>query len=213
MRAAADALDDVDGVLWNQGGAGDEVQALRPGRMVSVLAPTSRYALPFVNTLAADGARVPLWIVRGRGRFGRQVASGAAELAAVEGLATETRRVGDEPLFDDVPEAWDLFACGRYEQDVEIVEQARAAERHPRAICSIAAGVREFASSVDGVDGTYGIAQWFPGRGLRPEIGPAAHEFVATYRSLADEMPDYPAVQAAAGAVIATSLRTSGRQP
>ena len=56
LRAAADALDDIDGVLWNQGGAGDDVQALRPGRMVSVLAPTSRYAVPFVRTLArADG--------------------------------------------------------------------------------------------------------------------------------------------------------------
>lgn len=203
MRAAADALDDIDGVLWNQGGAGDDVQALRPGRMVSVLAPTSRYALPFVDTLARGEQRVPLWIVRGRGRFGRQVARGAADIATAEGLATVTRRIGDGPLFDDVPDVWDLFACGRYEQDVEIVEQARAGERHPRAICSIAAGVREFASSVDDADGTYGIAQWFPGRSLRPEIGPAEDEFVATYRGLAGGLPDYPAVQAAAGASIA----------
>ena len=102
-----------------------------------------------------------------------------------------------------MPDLWDLFTCGRYEQDVEIVEQARATKRHPRAICSIAAGVREFASAVDGVDGTYGIAQWFPGSAQRPEIGPAEDEFVATYRGLADELPDYPAVQAAAGASIA----------
>ena len=79
LRAAAHALDDVDGVLWNQGGAGDDVQALRPGRMVSVLAPTSRYALPFVRTLAGADRSVPLWVVRGRGRFGRQVAGGAVD--------------------------------------------------------------------------------------------------------------------------------------
>lgn len=203
LRAAADALDDVDGVLWNQGGAGDDVQALRPGRMVSVLAPTSRYALPFVRILAGADRSVPLWVVRGRGRFGRQVAGGAVDLATVEGLATVTRRIDDGPLFDDVPDVWDLFTCGRYEQDVEIVERARVTERHPRAICSIAAGVREFSSAVDGADGTYGIAQWFRGRAQRPEIGPAEDEFVATYRGLADELPDYPAVQAAAGASIA----------
>src|SRR3954447_5702306 len=74
MRAAADAMSEIDNVLWNQGGSGDDVQALCKGRIVSVLAPTSRYALPFVGTRAAAGERVPLWVVRGRGRFGRQVA-------------------------------------------------------------------------------------------------------------------------------------------
>ncbi len=203
MRAAASALDDLDVVLWNQGGAGDDVQALCPGRMVSVLAPTSRYALPFVERLASDSERVPLWIARGRGRFGRQVAGGAADAAAAEGLASVSRRIGDGPLFEDVPVAWDLFTCGRYEQDVEIVELARASERRPRSVCSIAAGVREFASSAGGADGTYGIAQWFPGQAPPPRIGPAEDEFVAAYRSAADELPDYPAVQAAAGASIA----------
>ena len=69
---------------------------------------------------------------------------------------------------------------------------------------SIAAGVREFAAEVDDVDGVYGIAQWFPGRADRPELGPADDEFVASYRELAGTDPDYPAVQAAAGATLAT---------
>src|SRR4051794_14740169 len=43
MRVAAEAMSDVEAVLWNQGGSGDDVQALCPGRIVSVLAPTSRY--------------------------------------------------------------------------------------------------------------------------------------------------------------------------
>src|SRR4051794_2493348 len=78
-RAAAEAMAEIDRLLWNQGGAGDDVQALCPGRRVSVLAPTSRYALPFVRTRARQTKRAPLWIVRGRGRFGRQVAAGAVE--------------------------------------------------------------------------------------------------------------------------------------
>ena len=77
MREAGEAMAEIDGLLWNQGGSGDDVQALCPGRIVSVPAPTSRYALPFVRTRSADGDGAPLWVVRGRGRFGRQVAGGA----------------------------------------------------------------------------------------------------------------------------------------
>jgi hypothetical protein len=57
MREAGEAMPEIDALLWNQGGSGDDVQALCPGRIVSVLA---------------------VWVVRGRGRFGRQVANGAA---------------------------------------------------------------------------------------------------------------------------------------
>jgi len=64
--------------------------------------------------------------------------------------------------------------------------------------------VREFASEVNCVDGIYGIAQWFPGRAEQPELGPAEEAFVAAYSDVAEARPDYPAVQAAAGAVLAT---------
>ncbi len=204
MRAAGQAMTEIDAVLWNQGGSGDDVQALCPGRIVSVLAPTSRYAVPFVESRADESERAPLWVVRARGRFGRQVARGAVEQAARDGLEAVEHRVGDGWSFEDPSDDWDLFSCGTFEDDVAIVREAQAAANPPRAICSIAAGVQEFALEVDDVDGVYGIAQWFARGDARPELGPADADFVAAYRELAGAEPDYPAVQAAAAAAIAT---------
>ena len=101
MRAAGQAMTEIDAVLWNQGGSGDDVQALCPGRIVSVLAPTSRYAVPFVESRADESERAPLWVVRARGRFGRQVARGAVEQAARDGLEAVEHRVGDGWSFED----------------------------------------------------------------------------------------------------------------
>ena len=204
MRAAAEAMPEVDGLLWNQGGSGDDVQASCPGRIVSVLAPTTRYAVPFVVQRAEECERVPLWVIRGGGRFGRQVAAGAVDQAHDVELQTVERRTGDGPLFDDVPEVWDLFSTGRFEDDVTIVKEARSAPHPPRAICSIAAGVQDFAAEVEDVEGIYGIAQWSPGADEPPELGPAEENFLDAYRELTGTEPDYPAVQAAAGAVLAS---------
>lgn len=203
MREAGEAMADIDALLWNQGGSGDDVQALCPGRIVSVLAPTARYAVPFIRNRADETERRPLWVVRGRGKFGRQVAQGAVDQARRDGLETVEKRTGDGPLFDDVPEAWDLFTAGRFEDDVAIVKEARSLARPPRTIGSVAAGVQDFASEVDQPDGIYGIAQWFPGRTAEPALGPRESDFVDAYRELTGTTPDYPAVQAAAGAVLA----------
>jgi branched-chain amino acid transport system substrate-binding protein len=203
MRAAGEAMSEIDKVLWNHGGSGDDVQALCPGRIVSVPAPTSRYALPFVRAMSKQPERVPLRVVRGRGKFGRQVAAGAVEHATRERLEAVEGRAGDGFSFEEVPETWDLFCAGTFEDDVAIVKAARQAARPPRAICSIAAGVHDFASEIDGVDGIYGIAQWFPGRVEHPEVGPGEQDFVAAYDDVAAARPDYPAVQAAAGAALA----------
>lgn len=204
MRKAGEAMSEIDGVLWNHGGSGDDVQRLCPGRVVSVLAPTSRYALPFVQARASETQRVPLWVVRGRGRFGRQVAAGAIAQAERDGLEAVEMRVGEAFSFDGVPDAWDLFCAGTFEDDVAIVKSAQSAARAPRAICSIAAGVRDFASEVVDTEGIYGVAQWFPGRAQSPELGPSENDFVAAYSDLAGSQPDYPAAQAAAGAVVST---------
>jgi hypothetical protein len=203
MREAGRVMADIDAVLWNHGGSGDDVQQACPGRIVSVLAPTSRYAEPFVRKLAADAPRAPMWVVRGRGRFGRQVAAGALTQAERSGLEAIEKRAREGLSFDDVPETWNLFSVGTFEDDVAIVNEARSALRSPTALCSIAAGVRDFASMVEVPDGIYGIAQWFPGHTKRAELGPSERNFLAAYRRIAGSWPDYPAVQAAAAAVLA----------
>jgi hypothetical protein len=203
MREAGRVIVELDGLLWNHGGAGDDVQAACPGRIVSVLAPTSRYAAPFVRARAAERERAPLWVVRGRGRFGRQVSTGAITEAERLGIQAIETRTDEDHWFEEVPQVWELFSAGVFEDDVAIVNQARSARRPPRAMCSIAAGVRDFASLVKDPDGIFGIAQWFPGPDPQAELGPDERDFIAAYRSVPGTWPDYPAIQAAAGAVVA----------
>jgi Periplasmic binding protein len=203
MREAGRVVADTGRLLWNHGGSGDDVQKLCPGRMVSVLAPTTRYAEPFVRARAEEPDRAPLWVVHGRGRFAGQVAAGAVREAERLGLQAVERRDQNGATLEDVPQAWDLFSVGTFEEDVAIVNSAASAVRAPRAICSVAAGVRDFGSMVDRPSGIFGIAQWFPGREERPDLGPTEHEFMTAYRGVAGAWPDYPAVQAAAAAAIA----------
>ena len=66
-----------------------------------------------------------------------------------------------------------------------------------------AAGVQAFAHAVTDREGIYGIAQWVPGGGGAPELGPAEGAFTDSYLRLTGTTPDYPAVQAAACAAIA----------
>jgi hypothetical protein len=202
MRAATAVLPELDRLLWNHGGSGDDVQAAGPHRIVSVPAPASRYAEPFVRQLARERDRAPLWIVQGRGSFGRQVAEGAAAIAGGLGLATV--RIGPDGLpHVDAPPAWDLFSVGAFEDDVALATRALSLSRPPRTLCAVAAGVREFADVVAEPQGVYGIAQWFPGKSGAPEMEPTEDAFLSAYSALADRTPDYPAVQAAAAAVLA----------
>lgn len=202
MRAAVSLVPRLDRLLWNHGAAGDDVAKACPGRIVSVLAPASRYALPFVEHLARQAQRVPLWIVQGRGGFGRQVAGGAAVAASRLGL--ETVLVGAEARLSDLalPPVWDLFSAGSFETDVAVTSEALTLGRPPRALCAVAAGVQEFGRSLTDPEGIYGIAQWAPGSGEAPELGPSESTFIKNYSRLTGTIPDYPAVQAAACAVI-----------
>jgi ABC-type branched-subunit amino acid transport system substrate-binding protein len=201
MRAAGPVTGEIDRVLWNHGGSGDDVQAAWPGRAVSVLTPASRYALPFLRLLADEPA--PLWIAEGRGSFGRQVAEGAERAARAAGL--EVVRVARAGLrvTRDRPPAWHLLCAGSFEEDVAAVAAARSLEPPPRRICAVAAGILEFGRAVARPQGVLGVAQWHPGAGAGAVIGPQESDFVRRYAASAGAPPDYPAVQAAAAAALA----------
>jgi Periplasmic binding protein len=205
MRAAGRMAAESGWLVWNHGGSGDDVESATPGNVVSVLTPTSRYAEPFLLRLASEpGERRDLCIVHGPGSFGRQVAEGAEAIAHRLGIRA-VRAAADEQIPPSgIPVAWDLFSAGVFKQDAELVGKALRSAVPPREICAIAAGVREFGHVVDDPDGVFGIAQWFPGGQQDVALGPAEDEFLSAYTDRVGVVPDYPAVQATAGAVIAT---------
>lgn len=205
MRVAAEVAADLDVVIWNHGGSGDDVEASSCGRVVSILTPASRYGEPFVRHLATGRGRAVLWLAEGRGSFGRQVAAGAERMA--NGLGLRTHRVGVSEALPVDPAAgdWNLLCAGLFEEDVARVERARALERPPRHIGAVAAGVQRFGEAVAQSEGVLGIAQWFPGSSAQAvDLGPCERDFLVAYMTLTGSRPDYPAVQAAAGAVIGT---------
>jgi ABC-type branched-subunit amino acid transport system substrate-binding protein len=193
-RSAGNLAAEHGWLTWNHGGSGDDVETAHPGHVVSVLTPTSRYAEPFLRVMASDATE--LVIAHSAGSFGRQVADGAEALA---------RQLGIRVTRNDLsrPGAWDLLSGGVFEDDAELVATAMRLPNPPRRICAVAAGVREFRNAVPDPEGIYGIAQWFPGSGQVADLGPNEDNFSADYQALTGRLPDYPAAQALAGAVIA----------
>jgi len=205
MRAAGRIAAESGWLVWNQGGSGDDVERAHPGHVVSILTPTSRYAEPFIRRLASEPEeKRELCIVHGPGSFGRQVTDGAETIAHQLGIPAVRAAADGQIPPPGTSGEWDLFSAGVFEQDAELVSKALRSATPPCHVCAIAAGVREFGNVVDDPGGVFGIAQWFPGSQQGVALGPAEDEFTGAYASRAGTVPDYPAVQAVAGAVIAT---------
>jgi hypothetical protein len=204
MRTAGRMAAESGWLIWNHGGSGDNVESAHPGHVVSVLTPTSRYAEPFLRRLASDpGGPRDLCIVHGPGSFGRQVADGTEAMARRLGIRTTRAAAGDPIPPAGMSAEWDLLSAGVFEQDAEMVGRALRLPDPPRHLCAVAAGVREFGNTVDDPDGVFGIAQWFPGSDHAVALGPSEDDFLGAYASQAGALPDYPAAQAAAGAIVA----------
>lgn len=203
-RAAGRIAAESGWLLWNHGGSGDDVQSAHPGHVVSVLTPASRYAGPFLRHLASSRSTAGLVIAGGRGSFSRQLCDGAGEIARRLGIrAIRTRPGGGLPSAPPSRD-WALLCAGSFEEDVARTGDARAMRNPPCVICAVAAGVREFGRAIADPGGIAGIAQWFPGSGHGAVLGPSETDFLSAYRQAAGALPDYPAVQAAAAAVLAT---------
>ncbi|HUY51029.1 MAG TPA: ABC transporter substrate-binding protein [Streptosporangiaceae bacterium] len=169
---------------------------------VPVLTPASRYAEPFLRHLTAGPEPGRLWISHGKGSFGRQVAAGAEAAARRLGLDPVLIGPGHHLPTVETSARWSLLCAGLFEEDVEKVRRAQEMPHPPHVVCAVAAGVREFSRALASPEGVFGIAQWVP-RERSPELGPGQGDFLAAYAARTGTAPDYPAVQAAAGAVLA----------
>lgn len=202
-RRAAQLATQEGWLLWNQGGSGDDIETNYPGHCVSILTPTSQYADPYLRLLTTVDS-VDLRIVAGTGSFARHISEGARGLADDLGVSVQVSTADEFAAGAFASDGeWCLLSVGRFEDDINTVLRAQAMPNPPRSICAIAAGVREFGEHVTEPDRIFGIAQWFPGDPTASALGPAESDFLRTYIAATGATPDYPAIQAVAGAVIA----------
>jgi len=203
MRAAIQIAAESDRLLFNHGGSGGRLSA--PGRLVNVLTPAGRYSLPFV-ALLDQSQSVPLFVASRRGAFGQDVVEGAAQAAKAVGQRIKRFDIDAPP-----GGVWNLLSAGVYEDDVATVLAAQRLDTPPRLVCSVAAGIREFARDVEASDGVLGIGQWAAGTHAEVDLGIDETAFLAEWGRRFGTGPDYPAVQAYAAGVIATaSARSAG---
>lgn len=170
-------------VVWNHGGAADDVQRL-PG-VVSLPSPASRYLVALGRAVALErpGARVHV-----------AVAPGAFARLAREGLEREAGALGLS-LVDEPDTADAVLLCGPIEWEAGELRRLRPSGQ--ALIGAVSAGLVPGSDPDAWPGATLAPVQWHPDLPSAPELGPAR-----------PNVENYVAAQAYAAAVLATHCRT-----
>lgn len=208
VREVAPAVCDAGRLLWNHGGASDDLA--RPG-LATVVAPASAYLSGPLRLARRLGAAAAV-VVHGRGRFARQVAHGALVAAGDAGIDVQCL-THDQWRPERCSSHTAIMAAGSFEEDVRLVTGVKDAPVQPVLLACVAAGIAAFGAELGWrSEGVMGPAQWFAGdlaaSEESPEVGPARAVFVQRFDRQFGQEPDYPAAQAvAAGALAVEAMR------
>ena len=213
-RAAAEVAEAHQRLLWNQGGAADDIYQQGFRWLVGVLTPASGYLaglLPLVRQADPEAATVGL--VRAYpGAFPRAVSSAVHRQALSLGFqATYIREY--PPSLDDfsnvleevkgiAPEV--LVVVGRVSNDLQFAKQLVRRPVGLRAVAVVAAPIHQFQEALGGdVEGFIGPSQWEPVGNYPHDYGPSALEVLESFRRRGHSPVDYPMAQAYAAGVVA----------
>ncbi|MGH7857970.1 MAG: ABC transporter substrate-binding protein, partial [Candidatus Binatia bacterium] len=155
---AAETASALGVILWNHGGASDEIHERFPRWCVGVLSPASTYlatVLEMVDTVAPPLRRVAL--VHAETGFGAEIARGVLEWAARRRCTVFRRsyRSGDSTAVETA--AAELLAepvdvvlgAGRFEDDLALAEALWRLRPKTRAVALVAAGIDRFREALD----------------------------------------------------------------
>ena len=192
-QAAAAVAAEHNRLLWNHGGASDNIQRTGPGRVVDILTPAGEYlaALPDLVRAAAPDARTFAIVRCAVGAFPRQVSDGMARRAVALGYE-QTLHHEFPPDTTDFSHVLDavaqvkpdlLLAVGRIRHDLAFARQlaqrrtagVTAGESRVAvtlgAVAVVAAPIRQFRDALgDNAAGFIGPSQWEPGDDLNDEL-------------------------------------------
>ncbi len=220
--AAAEVAEAHGKLLWNQGGASDNVYERGYRWTVGILAPASRYLtglLPMVRRADPSASAVAL-VRASTGEFPRAVCAGveasARQLGFDAGPTIEFPAVADD--FPAIVEGLEtanpdvVVIVGRVRNDLRLARQLVDSGLKAGAVVAVAAGIQEFRDDLGYLaDRFVGPSQWEPEAAYTPDFGPASAEVIASLRRDGHRHVDYPMAQAyAAGVVVQRCLEEAG---
>lgn len=220
--AAAEIAEAHGKLLWNQGGASDNVYRQGYRWIVGILTPASRYLtglLPLVRQTNPSANSLAL-VSASPGEFPKAVCLGVAESARESGFATV--------LAAQFPAATDDFsgiladlktagpdvvvAVGRIGNDLALARQLAESGIKVGVAAVVAAGIQAFHDELGSLaDGFVGPSQWEPEAAYSPDFGPTTEQVLASLRRDGYFHVDYPMAQAyATGVVMQRCLEEAG---
>ena len=212
--ASAAVAEDRHRLLWNQGGASDDVYQKGYRGIIGVLTPASRYLaglLPLVR--AADAAAKTVGVLRSaRGAFPKAVSSGVEEAATKLRFNLEFVWEFDPTVTDFgelVSAAADrrpdvLVVVGRIANDMAIAKLLAGHPRAFKAVAVVASPIDQFQQVLGlEVNGFVGPSQWERDGRYGVDYGPTGEEVLESLGRQSSLPPDYPMVQAYAAGLVA----------
>ena len=236
-QAAAAVAVEHNRLLWNHGGASDNIQRTGPGRVVDILTPAGEYlaALPDLVRAAAPGARTFAIVRCAVGAFPRQVSDGMARRAVALGFE-QTLHHEFPPDTTDFSHVLDavaqvkpdlLLAVGRIRHDLAFARQLarRRTAGVPAgelgvagtlvtlgAVAVVAAPIRRFRDALgDNAAGFIGPSQWEPGADLDDELNSDSRKGRDERGDGGDSASPVVALYGPAAAQVMASLQRAGR--
>jgi branched-chain amino acid transport system substrate-binding protein len=216
-RAVAPLAEAQSVVLWNHGGAADDIHRCGHRYVVGILTPASRYLVPALRRVRTGEVVV---VHRPASGFSAAAAWGAEEEAVRQGRAVRLEPYPETPEDEDidtlaarlaVAPAGLVVGAGRFSDDVEL---ARALRRQGLGgpVALVAAGIGAFREALgEAADGFLGPSQWEPRAPIDPDVGPTPQDFARRFHARFGVAPDYPAAQAyAAGLVMGRCVEMAG---
>ena len=213
-RAAAEVAESHHRVIWNQGGASDDIYQQGYRCVVGILTPASQYLtglLPLVREADPQATTVGL-LQAYPGTFPRMVTTEVQRQADLLGFEVAyTRRypssIADfSGIVDEIREIGPqvLVAVGRISNDLEFAQQLVRRPLNLRAVAVVAAPIQQFQEALGhDVEGFIGPSQWEPAGAYPHDYGPSSQEVLTSLSKSHQGQVDYPMVQAYAAGLVA----------
>jgi branched-chain amino acid transport system substrate-binding protein len=204
-------------LLWNYGGASDEIFGRGWQSIIGISSPASDYFRTLPHWLAKNDPELRQICVlySANGSFGRQINRGVVESARETGHSVHSVPLQNSDavlsaILSITPEA--VVLASSFQDELVTMRTRPRWPTTVRAVAAVAAGVLVFASELEQTaDGVIGPSQWEPTVSFPEVVGPTSDWFTDSFKKRFGIAPDYVAAASfATGVILAECIRRAG---